>query len=584
MSNECNAINCLIAKTNKINKKIDDYSWTIETSATIDGPITSGPLKIKNKDKVKFIGDISVKKGSVIVDFTKLSNISTNITYFTGANEVKSITEPGLVFLEGINGQYTINPGECNDGDIINILKSKNQEGWFPIINGVAPPDGTVYSILKYGDTLYIGGSWTNELGNVPNTARLAKYVDGATGWQPVIEGVAPPDNIVLSIVKYGDTLYIGGNWSNNLGVLNTEFLAKYVDGATGWQPVIEGIAPPDNIVLSIVKYGDTLYIGGNWSNNLGVQNTEFLAKYVDGATGWQPVIEGIAPPYDKVFSIVKYGDTLYIGGDWTNELGGVQNTTRLAKYVDGATGWQPVVEGVAPPDGAVLSILKDSNGTLYIGGYWGTNLGVSLNTKNLAKYVNGATGWQPVVEGVAPPDGSVLSIVKYGDTLYIGGDWSNKLGNVLNTEFLAKYVDGSTGWQPVIEGVAPPTNTVRSILKDSNGTLYIGGDWTNNLGNVPNTARLAKYVDGSTGWQPVIKGVAPPSGEVLSILKDSNGTLYIGGDWTNELGNVSNTKFLAKLNSTTVTNDNTSYLMNNISNSLKFICRDNNYIKVNNI
>ena len=29
MSDECNTINCLIAKTNKINKKIDDYSWTI---------------------------------------------------------------------------------------------------------------------------------------------------------------------------------------------------------------------------------------------------------------------------------------------------------------------------------------------------------------------------------------------------------------------------------------------------------------------------------------------------------------------------------------------------------------------------
>jgi hypothetical protein len=386
MSDECNAINCLIAKTNKINKKIDDYSWTIETSATIDGPITSGPLKIKNKDKVKFIGDISVKKGSVIVDFTKLSNISTNITYFTGANEIKSITEPGLVFLEGINGQYTINPGECNDGDIINILKSKNQEGWFPIINGVAPPNGTVYSILKYGDTLYIGGDWTNELGNVPNTARLAKYVDGATGWQPVIEGVAPPDGSVLSIVKYGDTLYIGGNWSNNLGVLNTEFLAKYVDGATGWFPIVPGIPNPNNTVRSIVKYGDTLYIGGSWTNELGnVPNTARLAKYVDGSTGWQPVIEGVVPPNNKVRSILKYGNTLYIGGNWSNNLG-VPNTARLAKYVDGATRWQPVVEGVAPPNGDVLSIEKDSNGTLYIGGSWTLQIGGVPNTVLLAK------------------------------------------------------------------------------------------------------------------------------------------------------------------------------------------------------
>ena len=148
-------------------------------------------MKIKNKDKVKFIGDISVKKGSVIVDFTKLSNISTNITYFTGANEVKSISEPGLVFLEGINGQYTINSGECKDGDIINILKSKNQEGWFPIIPGITGPNNQVRSIVKDGNTLYIGGNWSYDLG-VPNTQYLAKYVDGATGWQPVVNGVSP--------------------------------------------------------------------------------------------------------------------------------------------------------------------------------------------------------------------------------------------------------------------------------------------------------------------------------------------------------------------------------------------------------
>jgi hypothetical protein len=528
MSDECNAINCLIAKTNKINKKIDDYSWTIETSATIDGPITSGPLKIKNKDKVKFIGDISVKKGSIIVDFTKISNISTNITYFTGPNEVKSITEPGLVFLEGINGRYTINPEKCNDGDIINILKSKNQEGWFPIINGVAPPNNIVNSIMRDGNTLYIGGDWNNILGGVNNTQNLAKYVDGATGWQPVVEGVAPPNITVRSIIKDGNTLYIGGDWSNNLG---------------------------------------------------GVNNTRCLAKYVDGATGWQPVVEGVAPPNTTVRSIIKDGNTLYIGGDWSNNLGGVENTQHLAKYVDGATGWQPVVEGVEPPDNTVKSIIKDGN-TLYIGGYWSNNLGDVENTQNLAKYVDGATGWQPVVEGVAPPNTTVNSIVRDGNTLYIGGYWSNNLGGVENTQNLAKYVDGATGWQPVVEGVEPPDNNVNSIVRDGN-TLYIGGYWGNNLGDVENTQNLAKYVDGATVWQPVVDEVTPPDRPVFTIMKDEN-TLYIGGDWRNNLGGVNNTRYLAKLNFTTVSNNNTLYTLTNIGDSLKFICNDNNYIKVN--
>lgn len=99
-STVCKAINYLIEKTNNLhrivnnlnintNNKINNSGWYIETSETINGPTTSGPLKINNNDTVRLIGDIDVKEGSILVDFTKLgptgsieSDISANI-YFT---------------------------------------------------------------------------------------------------------------------------------------------------------------------------------------------------------------------------------------------------------------------------------------------------------------------------------------------------------------------------------------------------------------------------------------------------------------------------------------------------------------------
>ena len=273
MSNECNVINvinCLIAKTNKINKRIDDYSWTIETSDTINGPITSGPLKIKNKDKVKFIGDISVKKGSVIVDFTKLSNNSTklsnnstklsnnstNITYFTGANEVKSISEPGLVFLEGINGQYTINSGECKDGDIINILKSKNQEGWQPIIPGVADTFGQVSFIVKDGDTLYIGKKWKQDVAAAKPAAVLkevAYYVEADKAADAAKEAIA--DLTDLAKAAYDKAAFEAGGETANYAAVEAAYNA-WIEAEAGYN-ALGKVATDTKAAFETAKAGD---------------------------------------------------------------------------------------------------------------------------------------------------------------------------------------------------------------------------------------------------------------------------------------------------------------------------------------
>ena len=85
-SNECNAINCLLGETKKIKKdilelkidnlditnQINNTGWFIETANTENGPVTSGPLKVNNNDTVRLIGNVDVKEGSVIIDFTKL--------------------------------------------------------------------------------------------------------------------------------------------------------------------------------------------------------------------------------------------------------------------------------------------------------------------------------------------------------------------------------------------------------------------------------------------------------------------------------------------------------------------------------
>ena len=184
-------------------------------------------------------------------------------------------------------------------------------------------------------------------------------------------------------------------------------------------------------------------------------------------------------------------------------DIGTVGDTLKFIRTKNNE-GWEPVGPGgPTGDDDEVLTMFKDDGptGYLYIGGYFG-NINNAENTANLAKLRYGSTGpWEAV--GHVGPLGTVHTMFKDdGPTgyLYIGGNFSN-IG-VPNTENLAKIRYGSTGpWEPVGPvGSTVPDNIVKIIFRNEpTGSLYIGGMWQNKLGDVPNTQILAQIKNEAT-------------------------------------------------------------------------------------
>jgi hypothetical protein len=542
---ECNAINCLSAKTNNIQNYLNKGNIKVKKLIPCGRHATIGDEHHKfsevwtkhlyvDDSSIHFSNGVDLKTNNdgllVTTTSTGIENtIGTLVQTLSGNSELKTITKPGLLLVEATNSVYNVS-NNVKVGDTLKIIRTKNNEGWESV--GATVPNGQVLTMFRdeLSNYLYIGGYWPNLLGGVPNTQNLAKLPFGSTKWESV--GPTGINGSVLTMFRdYGPTgsLYIGGDWNNEIGGPNTKKIAKLPFGSTKWEAVgPNGQFGSNESVRTMFRDGPTgyLYIGGNWKNKLGgVKNTKRLAKLPFGSTGpWEAVSS--TNPFDQSDQINTmfrdYGPTgsLYIGGDWTKELG-VPNTQSLAKLPFGSTGPFEAVVGHISPNGHVYTMFRDGpTGSLYIGGDWLNELG-GQNTKKIAKLPFRSTGpWEPVSSTI--PIGAVHTMFRdeLTGSLYIGGDWYNKLGNVPNTQHLAKLPFGSTKWEAV--GPTGPDNIVYTMFRDEpTGSLYIGGRWNNPLGGVQNTQRLARLNEATNIIVNEIKYNLPKIGDTLEFVYD---------------------------------------------------------------
>jgi hypothetical protein len=387
---ECNAINCLSAKTNNIQNYLNKGNIKVKKLIPCGRHATIGDEHHKfsevwtkhlyvDDSSIHFSNGVDLKTNNdgllVTTTSTGVENtIGTLVQTLSGDRESKTITKPGLVLVKSTNSVYNVsNTG--NVGDTLKIIRTKNNEGWEAVSS--TGPNGTVYTMFRdeLSNYLYIGGQWYDIIGGVENTQNLAKLPFGSTGPWEAVGSTGPVGSVLTMFRDYGPTgsLYIGGFWDNLLGgVENTQYLAKLPFGSTQWEPVSS--TSPVGAVNTMFRDGPTgyLYIGGYWDHLLGgVENTQNLAKLPYGSTGpWEAVgSTGINGAVNTMFR--DYGPTgyLYIGGYWPN-INDVENTANLAVLPFGSTQWEAV--GATGPDGSVETIFRDGpTGYLYIGGNW---------------------------------------------------------------------------------------------------------------------------------------------------------------------------------------------------------------------
>lgn len=446
------------------------------------------------------------------------------------------------------SGKYT-----CNDAPVGIFISQFN--------DSLYTPNGKVYSIVRKGDSVYFGGSFTHlarptgcgMLINLPGDLNVTNMPrpngkihlvipDGYGGWYLAgdftkigldsIKYIAHlksdkkidtafhlnPNGRVNALLIAGNKLYVGGAFTK-VGDVVRNYLVM-VDKATGqansWNSNVDGI------VTSIALYGSNLYVGGNFSN-IGGQARNKLAA-VDTvnalATTWNPNANGL------VRKLLLNGLKLYVSGDFTTISS--QPRTRLASYTL-STGnldtWSP------NPNGTVYDIavagpgVSYYPGAIYVCGKF-TTIGSASRT-----YIAGLDN----TNGNAIPwtqtfNDTVLSVAIYGNRLFAGGRFTilNSNSVMALTSFdLNNSGQNITSWLPQIVGTTSTAAYVSSIAVNGY-QIYAGGNFfgRNTSGTRQNIAAINAVTGLPLTFNPYTNGL------VRSLHINGN-YLYVGGDFT---------------------------------------------------
>jgi len=174
----------------------------------------------------------------------------------------------------------------------------------FPSFNTPSALDGRVEAIAVEGDTVFVGGTFTQIQeplgGEILDQPYLFAY-SKSTG--NIIRSFLPElDNVVQALETTGEGtgIFVGGVFSIVNGERNNRGLVKLDDNGVR---VPGFVARPDALVATMVRLDDTLYIGGNFSSISG-QPVENLAA-VDTVTG--ALDTSLSLDFDGVISTFRF-------------------------------------------------------------------------------------------------------------------------------------------------------------------------------------------------------------------------------------------------------------------------------------
>ena len=216
---------------------------------------------------------------------------------------------------------------------------------WSQMGNSTQPLNGTVNVITISGSDVYLGGHFTNAMGN-----QAADYLvkwDG-TNWSALGNdglGGGSLNGFVNAIVVIGTDVYIGGGFANvnNGGTIIPE--ADYVAmwNGSNWAALQSngaGDGALNDAVLALATSGTDLYIGG-WFTD--VHNGILTLPSADYITRWDGTFfhalgtgAGNGSLNAKVNAIVVNGSNIYAGGSFMD----VNNNGTLLPQADFIAKW----------------------------------------------------------------------------------------------------------------------------------------------------------------------------------------------------------------------------------------------------
>jgi trimeric autotransporter adhesin len=321
--------------------------------------------------------------------------------------------------------------------------------------DATAGVDGRVQAIVRFGDWLYVGGSFSAVSGKPRAGLARVNIVSGAVdpSWSADVVGSV----IALATSPDGATLYVGGEFTSVAGA-GRENLAA-LSAATGavvatWNP------GANRSVQALAASSDRLYVGGKFTRIGGAARAKLAG--LSAATG--AVDPAFTPNPDQWVAALRLADgRLFAAGFFTTVGGaGQPYLAELSPVTGTATGWRPsltcpvyaldVVVGTTPADRTVY---------VACGGSGGSALAFSTSS-NLRRWLVRTNG---NLHAVAYLDGAV----------YLGGHSTTMSGADRKKGGAVDAATGAlTSWNPSFNS----TFGIWAMLA-TDGRLWAGGDFT---------------------------------------------------------------------------------------------------------
>lgn len=458
------------------------------------------------------------------------------------------------LFVGGTFTQY----GDVASSKILRVQYDGDRVETFSTGSGFT---GTVNVVLPANDgsgQVYVGGAITNYNGS--GTGPLVRLnADGSldTTFLPAFTGTS----LNVYALEYGPSgkIYVGGHFTGsasaagyaNLMLLNTNGTAD-----TSFDVKTTAAANGDVYALRKSADGNSLFVAGNFTtyrgstvNRVMKLNATTGALAGGWATGATAGVGGVA------YSLVLAPDNtneIYVGGNFT-AYGGVANSALRLVRLDANGAKTAAFNATAGTtqgfDGIVRAILpaQDGSGDIYVGGDFTKWRGVtydSLVRLNADGTVDGSftnkgfSASANIYALAALP----AATNPYYDVM-IGGSYTS-YGSTGATRLSRLNSDGSldimfpTGLGAT--GVTAGTVAIRTLLQetDGSGKMYLGGAFTGWNGTAVN--RIVRLNGNGTVDSGFVVGTGF-NDTVYSIVRNADGKIYVGGDFTTYKGTTVN-------------------------------------------
>lgn len=274
-----------------------------------------------------------------------------------------------------------------------------------------------------------------------------------------------------------------------------------------------------ENLVVGVddTNYADdTVYAIGEFTGIC--TNADCTARTtVSGFAQWTDdtwYVMGSGATTGKVFTGAFKDDTLYVGGTFTQIQG--QTINRLAAWRESDDTWVTVGNWQPSQQVAALTV-HPTTGDIYAAGYFNDLAGAGgARLSGVARYKVADDTWYPVGDWSTNVDVATLDFDPTGTYLYVGGRFTtvggttfNRIATLSGGDFSAAGAVGGT-WQYLKSaGVVGVDASVRSLVVNSDGSVYVGGDFSTPPGASP---RVALFTPGRepSPYDPVYPADAP--------------------------------------------------------------------------